>query len=70
MRLDTLAAEAMMPLAAVNRRQSQRDRAELSSQISELKATVEMQGEMLRRLMDLLDEKGKHRAHDEGRVWE
>ena len=70
LRLDTLAAEAMMPLTAVNRRQSQRDRAELASHISELKATVEMQGEMLRRLIELTDEKGKHRAHEDGRVWD
>lgn len=68
-RLDSLAAEAMMPLSAVNRRHAQRDRAELTSQISDLRSTVEMQGEMLRRMMDILDEKGKHRAHEEGRPW-
>ena len=58
-----------MPLGAVNRR---RDRAELSAQIGELKAQVEVQGEMLRRLVGLLDErernnereKGKHRAEE------
>lgn len=61
-RLDSLAAEAMMPLGAMNRRQSERDRAELSSQIAELKATVDAQGAMLRRIMELLDGKGKQKA--------
>ncbi|PSR70955.1 hypothetical protein PHLCEN_2v13177 [Hermanssonia centrifuga] len=62
MRLDSLAAEAMMPLSAVNRRHAQRDRAELASQLNDLRATVETQGEMLRRMMEILDEKGKQRA--------
>lgn len=62
-RLDTLAAEAMMPLSTINQRHAQRDRAEISSQISELKTTVEMQGEMIRRMMEMLDGKGKQRAH-------
>ena len=61
-RLDSLAAEAMMPLGQMNRRQSVRERAELVSQISELRATVEAQGELIRRMMDLLDGKGKQRA--------
>ena len=63
-RLDTLAAEAMMPLSTLNQRHAQRDRAEISSQISDLKATVEMQGEMIRRMMEMLDGKGKQRATD------
>ena len=67
LRLDSLAQEAMMPLTTVNRRQSQRDHAELTSQIEGLKATVEMQGDMLRRVMELLDEKGKARAQQDGR---
>lgn len=58
-----------MPLTGVNRRQAQRDRAEVTSQIAELKATVDMQGEMLRRMLDLLDEKGKQRAHVDGSPW-
>ncbi|GJE88809.1 ion transporter [Phanerochaete sordida] len=61
-RLDTLAADAMMPLGTRNRRQSERDRAELSSQITELRAIVEAQGDMLRRMMELLDGKGKQKA--------
>lgn len=61
-RLDTLAAEAMMPLTTLNQRHAQRDRAELSSQISELRATIEMQGEMIRRMMDMMDGKGKQKA--------
>ncbi|EKM51766.1 uncharacterized protein PHACADRAFT_150437 [Phanerochaete carnosa HHB-10118-sp] len=61
-RLDSLAAEAMMPLGVMNRRQSERDRAELSSQIAELRAVVEGQGEMLRRMMEMLDGKGKQKA--------
>ncbi|KAF7795322.1 hypothetical protein EIP86_006478 [Pleurotus ostreatoroseus] len=69
LRLDSLAAEAMIPLTGVNRRQAQRDRAEVTSQITELKATVEMQGEMLRRIIDLLDEKGKQRANTNGNPW-
>ena len=71
LRLDSLAAEAMLPLGAVNRRHAQRDRAELSSQITDLKATVEMQGEMLRRMMEIIDEKGKQRAQEDarGRPW-
>ena len=63
-----------MPLGGLNRR---RDRAELSAQIGELKAQVEVQGEMLRRLVGMLDaregerEKGKHRAEEEvgARSW-
>lgn len=66
-RLDTLAAEAMMPLTTLNQRHAQKDRAEISSQISELRATVEMQGEMIRRMLDMMDGKGKQRAvGDEG----
>ena len=62
-RLDSLAAEAMMPLGHMGRRQTERERAELVSQISELRATVEAQGELIRRMMDLLDPgKGKQRA--------
>lgn len=61
-RLDTLAAEAMMPLTTLNQRHVQRDRAEVSSQILELKATVETQGEMIRKMMELLEGKGKQRA--------
>lgn len=61
-RLDSLAAEAMMPLGQMNRRQTERDRAELVSQISELRAAVEAQGELIRRMMDMLDGKGKQRA--------
>lgn len=52
-----------MPLSTINHRHVQRDRAEISSQISDLKATVEMQGEMIRRMMEMLDGKGKQRAH-------
>ncbi|KIP08581.1 hypothetical protein PHLGIDRAFT_104059 [Phlebiopsis gigantea 11061_1 CR5-6] len=61
-RLDSLAAEAMMPLGQMGRRQTERERAELASQISELRATVEAQGELIRRMMDLLEGKGKQRA--------
>ncbi|KAI0771428.1 hypothetical protein BC629DRAFT_1531837 [Irpex lacteus] len=64
-RLDTLAAEAMMPLTTLNQRHAQRDRAEISSQIAELRATVEMQGDMIRRMMELMDSKGKQKAHGE-----
>lgn len=63
-RLDTLAAEAMMPLTTLNQRHAQRDRAEISSQISELRATVEMQGDLIRRMMELMDGKGKRKARD------
>ena len=59
-----------MPLTTVNRRQSQRDHAELTSQIEGLKSTVEMQGEILRRLVELMDEKGKQRAaQQDGSPW-
>ena len=51
-----------MPLGQMSRRQTVRERAELASQISELRATVEAQGELIRRMMDLLDGKGKQRA--------
>lgn len=41
--------------------------ADLASQIAELKATVDMQGEMMKRLLTLLEKehggKGKQRAH-------
>jgi potassium voltage-gated channel Shal-related subfamily D member 2 len=66
-RLDTLAAEAMMPLTTLNQRQAHRDRAEIASQISELRATVEMQGDLIRRMMDLMSDggsKGKQKARD------
>ena len=53
----------MMPLSTINQRHVQRDRAEISSQISELKATVEMQGEMIRKMLEMMDGKGKQRAH-------
>lgn len=65
-RLDTLAAEAMMPLSTLNQRHAQRDRAEISSQIAELKATVEMQGEMIRRMVEMMEGKGKQRATTDG----
>jgi potassium voltage-gated channel Shal-related subfamily D member 2 len=61
-RLDSLAADAMMPLGQINRRQSERERAELVSQIADLKATVEAQGELLRRMVEMLDGKGKQKA--------
>ena len=51
-----------MPLGQMNRRHTERERAELVSQISELRATVEAQGELIRRMMDMLDSKGKQRA--------
>ncbi|KAI0697913.1 voltage-gated potassium channel [Cytidiella melzeri] len=60
-RLDTLAAEAMMPLTTLNQRHSHRDRAEVSSQIAELRTTVEMQGDMIRRMMEMMEGKGKQR---------
>ncbi|KAI0087898.1 hypothetical protein BDY19DRAFT_994780 [Irpex rosettiformis] len=63
-RLDTLAAEAMMPLTTLNQRHAQRDRAEISSQIAELRATVEMQGEMIRRMVEMMDGKGKQKAQE------
>ena len=61
----------MMPLGQMNRRQSVRDRAELSSQIAELKATVEAQGELMRRMMEMLDGKGKQKAvqFEDERQW-
>lgn len=65
LRLDSLAAEAIMPPSEVNRRHANRDRAELSSQIADLKATVEMQGEMIKRMMEMMDCKGKQRAEPE-----
>lgn len=51
-----------MPLGSMNRRQTERDRAELVSQISDLRATVEAQGHLIRRMMDMLDGKGKQKA--------
>lgn len=69
-RLDSLAVDAMMPLGAANRRYAQRERAELAGQISDLKAVVEAQGELIRRMMEMLDGKGKQPAYMDGeRSW-
>ncbi|EEB97003.1 hypothetical protein MPER_03766, partial [Moniliophthora perniciosa FA553] len=49
-----------------NRKLAQ-NQTELSKQISELRDTVEMQGEMIKRLLEALEArtKGKQRAHQE-----
>ena len=53
---------------SLGQRHAQRDRAEISSQIAELRATVEMQGDMIRRMMELMDSKGKQKAHIHGEL--
>ncbi|KAH8104748.1 hypothetical protein BXZ70DRAFT_1048626 [Cristinia sonorae] len=47
------------------RRNTRREQTEISSQISDLKATIEIQGEMIRRIMHAMDGKGKQRADDD-----
>ena len=46
------------------RRTSQREQIEMVAQIAELKATIETQGEMIRRIMQALEGKGKQRAQE------
>ena len=43
------------------------DHADLTSQISELRETVEMQNEMIRKIMDALEGKGKQRVASNSR---
>jgi len=61
-------------IATSSERQAEREQLDLSSQVAELRSTIEMQGEMLKKLVGALEGKGKDRMagssrHQNGEVW-
>ncbi len=64
--VDRIPEDLRLPHSISRRRRSSLEQAELSSQISELRATVEMQSEMIRRIVDNLEGKGKQRMDGGG----
>ncbi|THH28226.1 hypothetical protein EUX98_g5975 [Antrodiella citrinella] len=60
--LETFAESSRITGGPIRRNTLQRDQAEMAGQIADLKATIETQGEMIRRIMNVLEGKGKQRA--------
>ncbi|TCD70872.1 hypothetical protein EIP91_001180 [Steccherinum ochraceum] len=62
--LETFVDDSRIFGGPIRRNTQQRDQAEMMSQIAELKATIATQGELIRRIMEAVEGKGKQRAQD------
>ena len=59
--IDRIPEDLRLPHDISRRRRSSFEQAELSSQIAELRTTVELQNEMIRKIVESLEGKGKQR---------